>query len=95
MFGGPKAGSDARVPSASSYACRGKLAARGKEKIQYGDVSVTKKSGVVQNGWLCSGGGAYSFVACLSHLTIDHASLSIRFVWEGGCTRYSCMTVVV
>ena len=24
------------------------------------------------------GGGAYSFVACLSHLTIDHASLSIR-----------------
>ena len=26
-------------------------------------------------GW---GGGAYSFVACLSHLTIDHASLSRR-----------------
>ena len=23
-------------------------------------------------------GGAYSFVACLSHLTIDHASLSRR-----------------
>ena len=24
------------------------------------------------------GGGVYSFVACLSHLTIDHASLSRR-----------------
>ena len=24
------------------------------------------------------GGGGYSFVACLSHLTIDHASLSRR-----------------
>ena len=24
------------------------------------------------------GGGAYSFVACLGHLTIDHASLSRR-----------------
>ncbi|CAN0534331.1 unnamed protein product, partial [Laminaria digitata] len=39
VFGGPKAGSDGRVPLASSYTCRGKLAARGKEKIQYGDVS--------------------------------------------------------
>ena len=29
-------------------------------------------------GYVFVGGGAYSFVACLSHLTIDHASLSRR-----------------
>ena len=29
-------------------------------------------------------GGAYSFVACLSHLTIDRASLSKRRRGEGG-----------
>lgn len=37
VFAGPKRG--ARVPSASSYACHGRLAARALEKIQYGEVS--------------------------------------------------------
>ena len=36
--------------------------------------------------FMCVGevGGAYSFVACLSHLTIDHASLSRRSTAEVG-----------
>ena len=35
----------------------------------------TRRVSIVdRGGW----GGAYSFVACLSHLTIDHASLSRR-----------------
>ena len=33
---------------------------------------------IVQPVFLRTGGGAYSFVAYLSHLTIDHASLSRR-----------------
>ena len=48
--------------------------------------SVRKKEGRLCNitphhryhSWPLGGGGGYSFVACLSHLTIDHASLSRR-----------------
>ena len=35
-------------------------------------------SSTVKVSKLATGGGAYPFVACLSHLTIDHASLSRR-----------------
>ena len=45
-----------------------------------------------------AGGGAYSFVACLSHLTIDHASLSRRSTVPlaggaggGGCGGALCV----
>lgn len=40
VFGGAHGKLDTgRVPVARSYTCRGKLTARNKEKIQYGDVS--------------------------------------------------------
>ena len=35
--------------------------------------------------WAASGGGGYSFVACLSHLTIDHSSSLSR--WSTVPTR--------
>ena len=47
-------------------------------------VAENVKDGVLEEvggwgwGWGDRGGGVYSFVACLSHLTIDHASLSRR-----------------
>ena len=34
-----------RIPSASSYTCHGKLAARGMKKIQYGDVRALTSRG--------------------------------------------------
>ena len=52
----------------------------GKGGIGIG-ASCTRNAGRRWWGWLGrvgGGGGGYSFFACLSHLTIDHASLSRR-----------------
>ena len=37
-----------------------------------------RMSGFHRRGGMLKGGGGYSFVACLSRLTLDHASLSRR-----------------
>lgn len=49
-FGGRKGGvSGGRIPDAGSYGCRGKLSARSKERIQYGEVSGVSLVGISAN----------------------------------------------
>ena len=53
-----------------------------------------RRASVGQTGRGRGGGGAYSCVACLSHLTINHAaSLSRRGRGRGGGGVIPCMTV--
>ena len=60
------------------------------QKLVYAGVSEEKAQKVSRRA--VTGGGAYSFAACLSRLALDHASLSRRSTHGGGgdAVWYDC-----
>lgn len=87
----------ARVPQARTYASRGKVVARSKDKIQYGDVSFCMGWGVfcvVGGGDCCVGVGVVNALLLLS-LWLIAPSLVVVVVGAAALSSYFIILVAV